>query len=286
MSSTTMTLNCNLWAYPEELKIKEMRMKKIISISLSLLLSSVFALNVFAIEAKITSVEGKVQVGSNNNWRNATVGMVVRENEIIQTGFKSSCVVSVVSKNEDSKLTVAQLSRLTLDELIENDTTGDKTSVSLSLGSVKSEIKRTSDLRTNYQVRSPVATASVRGTVLTVTNKFDSTTVKTHSGVVSTKKNSFKKSSSDSDVGSIAVSANQSAEFTDTTSVSSSQNAVKNTTISDSLLVNAFASEAVGVVSNADISATKDNSSVGNARINVTVSFITEKDPTTGSSGN
>lgn len=147
---------------------------------------ALFAFRAFSIEAKLISVTGKVQVAqAGNTWKAAVIGDVLKAGDIIQTGFKSEAVIALSSAHENSKITVAQLSRMTVEQLAE-DASGDKTSVYLSAGSVKSEIKKTADHRANYMIRSPVATASVRGTELTVTNAFLSTKIETHEGVVST----------------------------------------------------------------------------------------------------
>lgn len=143
---------------------------------------------VFSIEAGVVSVEGKVQIKNGNAWADLKPGNSLKKGDVIQTGFKSSAVISISSGNENSRITVAQLSRITFEELTE-DSSGDKTDVYLSAGTVKSEIKKTQDHRVNYTVRSPVATASVRGTELTVRNSFLSTDIDTHEGVVSAWKN-------------------------------------------------------------------------------------------------
>ncbi|MGN0738851.1 MAG: FecR domain-containing protein [Treponema sp.] len=162
--------------------MKEMKEMKKIFLALFV---SFLALRVFAIEAKVVSVTGKVQVQVGSEWKNLNVGDTLKKGDMIQTGFKSEAVIALTSGNENSKITVSQLSRLTVEQLAE-DSSGDRTSVYLTTGSVKSEIKKTEDHRANYSVRSPVATASVRGTELTVTNSFLSSQIETHQGVVET----------------------------------------------------------------------------------------------------
>lgn len=149
------------------------------------LVVSLIAFNMFAIEAKVLSVTGKAQVQQNNVWRDLKTSDIIRKGDLIQTGFKSELVIALTSNNENSKITVSQLSRITIEQLVETKD-GDKTSVYLTTGSVKSEIKKVADHRANYTVRSPVATASVRGTELTVKNTFLSTGIDTHEGIVST----------------------------------------------------------------------------------------------------
>ena len=134
-------------------------MKKIVLFTVAFFICSLG----FSIEAKVISVSGKAQVQKSGVWKNISVGDVLTKGNLIQTGFKSQVVFSIKSNNENSKITVNQLSRITIEQLME-DNSGDTTSVFVTTGSVKSEIKKTTDFRTNYTVRSPVATASVRGT--------------------------------------------------------------------------------------------------------------------------
>lgn len=149
----------------------------------TLVFSLAFGLS--AIEATVVSVAGKVQVLDGALWKDVKAGDILKKGDVIQTGFKSEAVIALASENENSRITVSQLSRLTVEQLAEHSS-GDRTSVYLSAGSVKSEIKKTEDHRANYTVRSPIATAAVRGTELTVTHSFLSTKIDTHTGVVET----------------------------------------------------------------------------------------------------
>lgn len=160
-----------------------MSMKKIVLFTVAFFICSLG----FSIEAKVISVSGKAQVQKSGVWKNISVGDVLSKGNLIQTGFKSQVVFSIKSNNENSKITVNQLSRITIEQLME-DNSGDTTSVFVTTGSVKSEIKKTTDFRTNYTVRSPVATASVRGTELTLSNGFRCSSVATHQGNVAVSK--------------------------------------------------------------------------------------------------
>ena len=136
-------------------------MKKIFILALISILGSAL----FGIEARVVSVTGKVQVQRGAAWIDLKPNDIIRKGEVIQTGFKSEAQLSITSSNQNSKLTVASLSRLTIEQLVEG-AGADKTSVYVTTGSVKSEIKKTEDRRASYTVRGPVATASVRGTVI------------------------------------------------------------------------------------------------------------------------
>lgn len=152
-------------------------MKKIFILALISILSA----SLFALEAKVISVSGKVQVQRGAAWVDLKPGDVIRKGEMIQTGFKSEAQISLTSSNQNSKLTVAPMSRLTIEQLAENPK-ADKASVYVATGSVKSEIKKTEDRRASYTVRGPVATASVRGTIITVSTGFDSVSLETAEG--------------------------------------------------------------------------------------------------------
>lgn len=228
-------------------------MKKIFSF----ILSAFICANLFAIEAKVVSVSGKVQVQKGTAWVDVRPGDVLKKGDLVQTGFKSEAVVAITSANQNSKLTIGQLSRITIEQLAENST-GDKTSVYVATGSAKSEIKKTEDRRANYTVRGPVATASVRGTEFDVKNGFASASINTEEGIVAAWKtsasnaapsvtsaredaefinstsdgNSAKDVASDAPHGSFTVGKGQSAEFTESKEITSSENAIiKATTI-------------------------------------------------------
>lgn len=221
-----------------------------------------FCASVFAIEAKVESVSGKVQVQKNDTWVDLKIGDIVKKGDMIQTGFKSEAVFTITSAAEKSKITMAQLSRLTIEQLMESPA-GDKTSVYLTTGSVRSEIKKTSDLRASYTVRSPVATASVRGTELTVSNGFNSTNIQTHSGVVASRKTKPSEKAaavagSDSESVDVAeaqfgvsdISQGQTSSFAGTVQVSASDNMVKtSSSIVNSNVASAASKEAVATSS-------------------------------------
>lgn len=152
-------------------------MKKIFILALISILGSAM----FGIEARVVSVSGKVQVQRGAAWVDLRTNDVIRKGEMIQTGFKSELKLSITSANQNSTLTVAPLSRLTIEQLVEG-AGADKASVYVTTGSVKSEIKKTEDRRASYTVRGPVATASVRGTVITTSCGYDSASLDTAEG--------------------------------------------------------------------------------------------------------
>ena len=111
-------------------------MKKIFILALISILGSAL----FGIEARVVSVKGKVQVQRGAAWIDLKPNDIIRKGEVIQTGFKSEAQLSITSSNQNSKLTVAPLSRLTIEQLVEG-AGADKTSVYVTTGSVKSEMR-------------------------------------------------------------------------------------------------------------------------------------------------
>jgi len=133
-------------------------------------------------QAVVTKKSGKVEIQDSNNpgkWLPLEIGSTLGKGSIIQTGFKSEAELQI----KGTTISLAPLSRLTFEQLVQKDKK-DETKVYLDTGSIKTSVKKTEDRSVGFKVRSPVATASVRGTVLEVTNKFRSTDIKTHEGTV------------------------------------------------------------------------------------------------------
>ena len=129
-------------------------MKKITLFLIFLLTAGLLA----AQQVTIERITGKVQISSGGAWANASNGDVVAPGSIVSTGFKSTAVLNT----GDATVEVAQLTRLTLEELIDQ---GDavKTTLFLNGGKINAEVSR-ERVRQDFTVRSPIATASVRGT--------------------------------------------------------------------------------------------------------------------------
>jgi len=177
-------------------------MKKFI---LSVIFAS-FALSAFCLEAVVVSATGKAEVQSGSQWVKLEKGVSLGKGAVIQTGFKSEVVLQI----KGSTVTVAPLSRITLEQLVSKDTK-DETKLYLDTGSVKSNVKKADGKRVGFTVRSPVATASVRGTELTVSNGFRSTDVKTHSGSVAVWKSKNKGAELSSEAEDAAPAPEESA---------------------------------------------------------------------------
>ncbi|MBR1723306.1 MAG: FecR domain-containing protein [Treponema sp.] len=161
-------------------------MKKI----LVLLAASLLAHSAFSMQATVVSAKGKAEVENGGSWIALKEGDQLEQGAVIQTGFKSE----VVLKIKESTVTVAPLSRITLKKLVEreglNGAKGkDETSIFLDTGSLKSNVQKSADRRVGFTVRSPVATASVRGTEFTMGTKFRAASLSTSRGLVAFWKN-------------------------------------------------------------------------------------------------
>lgn len=127
-------------------------------------------------ETRITAITGKVELQNpGGDWGPATVGQVVTQGSIISTGFKSEAIVQIGS----AKVTMKALTRLSVKELAEQAGLI-KADVYLQVGRVKADVQKVPEKALNYKFRSPVATASVRGTEL----EFDGVTLTVSEGLV------------------------------------------------------------------------------------------------------
>jgi hypothetical protein len=111
--------------------------------------------------AYIREISGTVEVKNAGaaEWRAARSGEEVGKDTVISTGFKSTAVISL----GNSTLMVRPLTRLSVEEIATNQ--GEE-SVNLYLrtGRVRAEVNPPPGSKTEFTIRSPSATASVRGT--------------------------------------------------------------------------------------------------------------------------
>ncbi len=128
-----------------------------------LLLLGAFALAgslVFA-QGTITELRGKVeiQLPGQTQWQAATQGMRVPLNAILSTGFNSSASIRVNA----STVRLRAMTRVALETLTTQNGM-ETTDLRLNVGRVNAEVRRTEASEIRFTVRSPQATASVRGT--------------------------------------------------------------------------------------------------------------------------
>ena len=130
-----------------------------------LLISLIFTLALSPLFADVTvkSLKGTVGVVIGGKAQPVTVGMKLAEGVTVVTGANSELVLDI----NGNKLTLKSLTTVKINQAkltAESSSAG----VSLKGGSVESSVKQISGLRTSFEVTTPVATSSVRGTSYTV----------------------------------------------------------------------------------------------------------------------
>lgn len=115
----------------------------------------------WADNAVFREVKGKVEYQTKGEaWLPAKVGLEVPAGTSISTGFKSTAAIEVLG----SVVFVKPLTRIVLEDLVRNSV-GTTTKLTLLAGKVKAEVKPSSATAvTDFDVKGPTATASVRGT--------------------------------------------------------------------------------------------------------------------------
>ncbi len=111
--------------------------------------------------AIIEEVEGTVEIQvDGGSWEAVVVGDIVPVDARISTGFGARAVVAV---GENASITVGSLTRLGIDELVEEEGV-ERSELNLEVGRIQGDVREADLDRTEFDLRSPVATASVRGT--------------------------------------------------------------------------------------------------------------------------
>jgi hypothetical protein len=133
--------------------------QKIISIFLIFAAALVFAQTPAAVIQELTGTVELKTTGS-EKWVAAKAGDRIAEATIISTGFKSMAILAV----GNSILTVRPLTRMSLEALMSRDNV-ETINIGLHTGRIKVDVKPPAGTRAEFSVQTPVATASVRGTV-------------------------------------------------------------------------------------------------------------------------
>ena len=127
-------------------------------------------------QAILKESTGKVEVKApGGDWRPAAIGVKLDMGASISTGFSSTALLDLGT----STLRVAPLTRMQLVDLIARQGTV-STSLFLKVGKVHAEVKKVEGMRQDFILKSPQATAAVRGTEF----DFDGLTVNVVNGVV------------------------------------------------------------------------------------------------------
>ena len=130
-------------------------MKRVSIIFICLLITA----TLFATSGEVVAIKGKVEVQRDGQWTLAQKGEFLDSGVLVSTGFKSELTLKV----DGSTIVVQPLTRLRLDEIVKKgDTLSSK--VYLDMGSIKANVKAAETKKVSFTVRTPVATASVRGT--------------------------------------------------------------------------------------------------------------------------
>ncbi|MDR2500701.1 MAG: FecR family protein [Treponema sp.] len=128
-------------------------------------------------QARVIDFTGSVEIkaGGQADWIPAAPGMAIGRDTVVSTGFNSTARISL----GNSVLTVRPLTRLTVAEIAQRG--GDEAvDLYLETGRVRAEVSPPSGGKTDFTVRSPSITASVRGTVF----EFDTRRIQVESGRV------------------------------------------------------------------------------------------------------
>ena len=130
-------------------------MKRVYSVLACLLVTA----SLFATSGEVVAIKGKVEIQKDGQWKLAQKGEQLDSGVLVSTGFKSELTLKV----DGSTIVVQPLTRLRLDEIVKK---GDVLSskVYLDMGSIKANVKAAETKKVSFTVRTPVATASVRGT--------------------------------------------------------------------------------------------------------------------------
>ncbi len=140
-------------------------MKKcFVRILLAFLVSAMFRLPLFSVDAKVTYVKGKVEVSHNGgDWILLKTGDTVSQSDTINTGFQSEARINM----NGSIMAVPALTRVTL-EALSTSSSKDTVSLYVNTGAVRSKVTHTENKKIDYTARTAVAVASVRGTDFTI----------------------------------------------------------------------------------------------------------------------
>ncbi|MCR4949315.1 MAG: FecR domain-containing protein [Treponema sp.] len=130
-------------------------MKKIFCLLITLFLAA----SVFAAEATVTYVSGKVEVQRGDKWVPLQKGDTLAKSDMVSTGFQSEAKIKLY----ESVLYLGPVTRVSLEELSSSGNQ-DNVSVYLKTGSARSQVKHVDEKRVKYQVHTAIAVASCRGT--------------------------------------------------------------------------------------------------------------------------
>jgi hypothetical protein len=127
--------------------------------------------------ALIREINGTVEVKAPGaaEWKAAAAGQTLDRAALVSTGFRSTALIAI----GNSVITVWPLTRLSLEEIILKQD-GEQVTLNLRAGRIRADVKPPAGGKTDFSIRAPMVTASVRGTVF----DFDGTRLAVEEGRV------------------------------------------------------------------------------------------------------
>lgn len=131
----------------------------------------------WGIDATIIATTGDVELRhpEATTWEAVEPGMTVPTGATISTSFNATARIEIGA----SVVVVSPLTRMRIDELVSRDGT-DSSELFLRVGRLRADVRGTDGNQADFQVRSPIATASVRGTTFV----FDGANLDVSTGIV------------------------------------------------------------------------------------------------------
>jgi hypothetical protein len=144
---------------------------------ITLLFGSLASLFAQTREVYIREQTGTVELllPGSENWRPARMGDAIPTAAVLSTGFKSTAVLEI----GNSTVTVLPITRLSIEEILIRDK-NETVNLRLRTGRVRADVNPPPGGGIEFNVRSPIATASVRGTSF----EFDSINIRVIEGTV------------------------------------------------------------------------------------------------------
>lgn len=138
--------------------------------------------------AKITQLVGTVEIrsGEKANWKNARIGMTVRQSWDIRTYLESSAEITFETGTvlRTGENTVASLSQFSKNEKALTT----QTNIKILTGQVWANVKKISNSNSTMDFETPTAVASIRGTRIGIEVKKDRTRIDVFEGLVTVRK--------------------------------------------------------------------------------------------------
>jgi hypothetical protein len=135
--------------------------------------------------ATLESFSGDVQIkqSAGEDFAGAREAMGISEGASLMTGFESEATIRFA---DDSKVQVRELSKVKIDKM-EMKKGSVNTRLELGVGNVRANVSKRQDTTTDFEVKTPMATVSVRGTDKEIWSYSDTGTyVRCYEGVVDT----------------------------------------------------------------------------------------------------